>query len=121
MDFMHRYSTHSVEEIFALMEPRTTPAYSEDGFRLKVKSDRLVLFKEKGLGCVSCDLVGSFFALENHNGETPHLNLYALGKNGREVLMTKDHIRPKAKGGPNAMANYQPMCADCNGKKADKY
>ena len=121
---MHRHSTYSVEEIFGLMEARAVGgplAVTPEGHKLKVSSDRLRLFKEKGLGCVSCPLVGIFFALEDHNGETPHLNLYGVTEKGREVMMTKDHIRPKAKGGRNEMANYQPMCADCNGKKADKY
>ena len=122
---MHRFATFTAEEIFAYMEAKATGRARDPQFapyaKLKVNSDRLRLFKLKGAGCVTCDLVGSFFALESHGDENPHLNLYAIGANGREVLMTKDHIRPKAKGGLNVMENYQPMCADCNGAKADKY
>ena len=47
-----------------------------------------------------------------------HLNLYGM-KNGKEILFTKDHIIPKAKGGKNTMDNYQTMCAVCNREKAD--
>ena len=49
-----------------------------------------------------------------------HLNLIALNANGDKVLMTKDHIVAKAKGGKNTLDNYQPMCIKCNMKKADK-
>jgi hypothetical protein len=47
------------------------------------------------------------------------MNLYAIDKNGNEILMTKDHIVPKSKGGANALYNYQPMCSHCNAEKAD--
>lgn len=50
---------------------------------------------------------------------TYHWNLYAL-KEGEEVLMTKDHIIPKSKGGRNHLSNYQPMCQKCNQEKDDK-
>ena len=115
---MIRHATFTVDEIFQLMEPRTIKVLK--GFKLKVSSDRIRLFKEKGLGCVSCGLEGSFFALESVGTETPHLNLYAGLPGDGEVLMTKDHIKPKSKGGANHMDNYQPMCSPCNGHKADK-
>jgi 5-methylcytosine-specific restriction endonuclease McrA len=49
-----------------------------------------------------------------------HLNLYGIDSNGREVMLTKDHIIPRSKGGKNKLSNYQPMCIHCNKKKADK-
>jgi len=93
------------------------------------------------LGCVECGLQGIYFALERcirrvakkakgvRGGYTftiktmPdaewHFNLYALREDGVEILMTKDHIVPKSKGGPNAMFNYQLMCQKCNSRKGD--
>jgi 5-methylcytosine-specific restriction endonuclease McrA len=49
-----------------------------------------------------------------------HFNLYAIDDNGDEILMTKDHIIPKSKGGRNHLSNYQPMCCVCNQKKDNK-
>ena len=31
--------------------------------------------------------------------------------------MTKDHIVPKSKGGPDCIENFQTMCEECNKKK----
>lgn len=62
--------------------------------------------------------------------DTPHFNLYAVefvwGRvNGRRkrvphyILMTRDHIYPKSKGGPDSIDNSQTMCAKCNQRKAN--
>ncbi len=93
-----------------------------DGFKVKMSSQRYAVFK-KSLTCVGCGLTGSFFAVEQDFLPTDHyyLNLYAVNENGREVLMTKDHILPKSKGGKSIISNYQTMCVDCNGMKGNKY
>lgn len=78
-----------------------------------LNSLRIVLFK-KHKTCVICGIVGSFLALECNNDETAHLNMYGLDLNGREILMTKDHILPKSKGGKDILENMQVMCVDCN-------
>lgn len=49
-----------------------------------------------------------------------HLNLYAIDGNGKEVLMTKDHIFPHNKGGKNNISNYQTMCVKCNVAKGSR-
>lgn len=91
-----------------------------DGHKIKVSSDRLVLFKHKGIKCVSCGIEGKYFRKSFGGYPTPHFNLFALDANGKEVLMTKDHIHPKSKGGKDCLRNYQTMCAPCNEEKADK-
>jgi hypothetical protein len=95
---------------------------SLDGDQVKIRSDRLLTFKRKGIKCVRCGIEGKFFAKEKFIGDQSghwHLNLYAVDNKGQEVLMTKDHIMPKSKGGADALYNYQPMCTCCNGEKAD--
>lgn len=94
------------------------------GHKCNLSSDRLVLFKEKvnKLHCVVCGLKGLYFAVERHsNTHTYHLNLYAIDKDGNEMLMTKDHIKPVCKGGKNYQGNYQVMCVECNCKKGARY
>jgi len=94
------------------------------GVMVDMTSMRYRVFATKGVKCTECGLEGSFFSLESHyyksNNRYYHFNLYAIDKDGDKVLMTKDHIIPKSKGGLSDMANLQPMCTVCNGKKADK-
>jgi hypothetical protein len=94
------------------------------GTMVKMGSQRYQVFN-KSLACASCELVGSFFALERDKAAAKrdgpyHFNLYALRPDGSEVLMTKDHIVPKSKGGKDHLSNYVTMCAPCNNKKAAK-
>ena len=87
------------------------------GISVKVCSLRLQCFAIRGIICSKCGLAGSFFALEKPHGHVaPHLNLYAV-KDGKEILMTFDHIICKAAGGPNIIENAQTMCSPCNHSK----
>lgn len=93
-----------------------------DGDVISMTSQRYRLFA-KSCTCVRCGIVGSYMAKERSRGsqiEKWHFNLYAINQHGREVLMTKDHIIPKSKGGPDTMDNYQTMCTKCNSKKGDR-
>jgi len=88
------------------------------GYSVKMYSDRYTLFKEKGVECVSCGLKGQFFSLEQSwntdNADRFHFNLYGLDADNNPILITKDHIKPKSKGGRNCQSNYQVMCTHCN-------
>lgn len=85
--------------------------------RVKTCSLRLKVFKQN-LSCVSCGITGSVFKLQNQDNENPHLNLYS-NKDGKWILMTKDHIRPKSKGGKDRLSNLCTMCYICNEKKGN--
>ncbi len=89
------------------------------GLKIKVCSNKFLMFKSKGTSCIACGLEGRFFAVERSNiTGSLHVNLYARLDNS-EVLMTRDHIIPKSKGGLGGLDNSQPLCFPCNQKKGD--
>jgi len=114
---------YPIEEVLSKIKPNVRKKESLvefDGDRIKMNSHRYHLFATKGVRCVKCGLVGKFFAKEKTlPDERPHFNLYAVDENGNEVLMTKDHIIPKSRGGTNHISNYQTMCGPCNQAKGN--
>jgi hypothetical protein len=102
-----------------------------DGDVVPVVSLRYQTFA-KSRACVCCGIEGTYFAkersakrLKDGSGfkattKTWHFNLYATAPDGREVMMTKDHIVPRSKGGEDALRNLQTMCAPCNCNKQDR-
>lgn len=118
---MIQVATYTVDEVFSAMEVTQGKSVLPDGVVFRRNNARLVLFHTKGVACVRCGVEGNLFVLETQN-ETikPHLNLYAVVPGGKRILMTKDHIQPKSKGGANEQVNYDPMCSPCNGKKGNK-
>lgn len=94
-----------------------------EGVNVFFASDRYDCFAEKGCNCSKCGIEGKYFALEgqlNNRERRYHFNLYALDENGKEVLMTKDHMKPKSKGGNDSIDNYDTLCEKCNSKKSNK-
>jgi len=91
--------------------------------KVSMGSHRYQLFALKGIKCTRCGIEGEYFALERDFKTSPdkfHFNLYGNDSNGQEIMITKDHVIPRSKGGKNKLNNYQPMCFRCNQKKADK-
>lgn len=135
-----RYRKYTIEEVYNLwidgqksrrehIRKNGTKYYKYDKIQIadniavKMNSQRYQVFFERGTDCASCGLKGSYFWLEqnkNQNGVAYHFNLYGIDDDGNEVMLTKDHIIPKSKGGKNHIDNYKTMCEKCNMKKADK-
>lgn len=122
---LERKSIISLLEVFTVLKKiKNNQEHIFDGVSIKMGSARYKLFKTKGISCVQCQVEGKYFAIERTFSESIpngrwHLNLYAIDDLGKEVLMTKDHIIPKSKGGKNELENYQPMCLVCNNKKGN--
>lgn len=88
------------------------------GYKIFSKDDRYLNFIVNGTKCAKCGLEGRYCKLESR-GRGPHLNVYGIDEQGEEVILTKDHIYPKSKGGLNCINNYQVLCSKCNREKAD--
>lgn len=123
---LERKSIHSIEEVRdtvreVLFEKDKRNAKVElYGDIIKGNSQRYQTFFTKGTKCVCCGIEGKYFAKEKvFRDKSYHLNLYAIDENGKEVLMTKDHILPKSKSGQDHVDNYQPMCVRCNKAKGN--
>jgi hypothetical protein len=96
--------------------------------KVKMRSSRLELFASEedhqGITCNACGVEGKYFYLErnqNNPKDSYHLNLYGIDGDGDELVLTKDHIIPKSKGGDNNLSNYQTLCYPCNHEKADDH
>jgi hypothetical protein len=88
----------------------------EHTYTVRMNSDRYFVFKDNP-SCVSCGLAGTKMILDMNPGDqSPHFNLYAE-EDGRYVLMTKDHVLAKSRGGLDEISNYQTMCCTCNNLK----
>ena len=118
---LRRKENLTIEEVYdavkdVLFEPEGKKAMVViNGDKIKGNSQRFQTFFTKGLKCACCGIEGKYFGKEkDFNAARYHLNLYALDESGNEVLMTKDHIVPRSKGGASELYNYQTMCVKCN-------
>lgn len=122
---------YSIEEVHALFDKweklgsmavrkRKRLIDNFDGYPVKTWSQRYELFKQN-IKCVSCGLEANCYRLEKDEfAKLWHFNLY-YADDEKEILFTKDHIKPRSLKGKNEMSNYQTMCYLCNQEKADTY
>lgn len=72
----------------------------------------------RSLSCARCGIEGTRLAFEGNvkhpESASTHANLYAVDASGSEILMTQDHIVPRAMGGPDHDSNLRTMCLKCN-------
>jgi hypothetical protein len=118
----YRIGVFSLDEVLPFITKNSGQKYQEyKGFEVKMGSQRYALFDIKGTTCVRCGLKGDRFCLERTSGQNNryHFNLYGTDEEGRDIMITKDHIIPRSKGGEDSLDNYQPMCILCNGHKAN--
>ena len=90
----------------------------DKSYSVRMTSDRYFVFRDNP-NCIACGLEGKKMILDiNPGDQSPHFNLYGEEK-GRLVLMTKDHILAKSKGGQDVFDNYQVCCSLCNNLKGN--
>lgn len=92
------------------------------GVWCKTNSVRMRVLSRTPCACADCGIPASFVAVERTLGAHQtgyHINVYAIDANGKEVMLTHDHVIPKSKGGPSTLENGQVLCSRCNFKKAD--
>lgn len=126
-DNLIRKETYSIDEVrdkikdVLFEKDKRNTKVNFDGDLIKGNSQRYQTFFTKGCKCAVCGIEGKYFAKEKYEDQrTYHLNLYAVDDNGTEILMTKDHIIPRSKGGVDDISNYQTMCKLCNEAKGNK-
>lgn len=96
------------------------------GYRVAMDSLRYHCFAAS-LACERCGIVGDVMRLEYNDtdktrpADRAHFNLYAVGAgpDGEDVLLTKDHIVPKSKGGQDTLKNLRTYCGPCNWERGD--
>ena len=120
---LNRLGRYSITEVFEYMDasPRNGQRIKFYGHLMYLRSTRLLNFLVHGITCVKCQKRGAFFAKEHFKDGRPHLNLYGFDTNGQPMLMTMDHVKPKAKGGTNHLYNLQTMCVRCNSNKGNAW
>lgn len=131
-DTYERKRKYSIEEVWGLWvdshavyeQTGEWPRISlDDGITLTMKSDRYDNFFINGTNCVACGIKGEYFWLETFKkgkdrNNMWHFNLYGTDADGNEMMLTKDYIVPKSRGGRNYIGNYRTMCERCNHNKA---
>lgn len=117
-----------IDEVFSQMGDGDRQYISAiiNGVEVNLGTLNVRMHFHKGVDCIACGAKGDHFKVQRSPGPPHitfsqwHLNLFAINADGQEVLMTKDHRYPKSKGGPDTIANLDPMCTTCNALKADK-
>jgi 5-methylcytosine-specific restriction endonuclease McrA len=109
---------YSIEEVLSRVvfdDDKNISMVDFDGDLISMNSHRYQTFKVNGIRCHDCKIEGKYFVKERHSQDSRwHFNLYALKDDGKEILLTKDHIVPIVCGGRNILSNYRTMCYICN-------
>ena len=92
---IERLPLSTIKEIYRRKKSKTKIGEYE----VERRDDRYLNFITNGFKCAKCGLEGKYVNLECNRKLGNHLNVYAIDENGKEILLTKDHIYPKSKGG----------------------
>ncbi len=128
--YIKRISIYGIDDVLPYVAYSSTDLAAKrefGGHMVNLSNPKFILFRRylnryNKIFCEHCGIEGKYFALEAaKNGEAEvHLNLYGIDGDGDEVLLTRDHIIPKSKGGKDACYNIQVLCLPCNKAKGAK-
>ena len=117
---MRILATLPLDEVLA-HSLRTNNQFAVSGSKLCVKVSRLRQFAVHGCKCHYCGIEGNAVLITEDGGHGKHADVFHVKKNGKYVLMTRDHIRPASLKGDESIWNMRPMCAPCNHRRGNLY
>ena len=115
-DILARYDVPSILPLIGQPHKQLFTLPNGESYWVKVSTSRLRCLKDNQ-SCVWCGRQGNVFVLEKNGNPVPHLNLYYRFGNGDLLMLTQDHLLPKAWGGTDEMDNLATMCERCNRAK----
>ena len=122
---LERITEISVEDFFNLFPSKTKAKHrqkiniNDKQINVSINHSKYSMVKDKGFDCICCGITANKIYIEIDNMKSAHVNFYHSSED-KEIMLTRDHIIPRSKGGKDIQSNIQPMCEICNQKKADK-
>lgn len=118
-----RFARLGLNELPTFINNITPRRFEIAGHIINCRSTRMkLLFVHRELTCKCCGLKAAFAAVETCPSSKgwKSLNFYGYDHEGKEVLLTWDHIKPRSLGGKNTLSNSQTLCFICNGLKGNE-
>ena len=113
------FSQHELVEGFEILDQQRKGERLARGRQVSRPSGWTLFssLRDSSIRCWACGCEAKAWIATSHRNDhvkPPVLNLYGFDFNGQPVLMTRDHIIPRAWGGSDDVENLRPACQPCN-------